>query len=315
MKYFDRRSKATVYVAFVLIILVIGIAIGTRRTRHRAVSFLRDAVALQVRVGTFEQVRNLAERYGGNPTSSECSAPSCAYSFEFKNTWLRILGLAPSTRLTCTLRVREGILDLRECLFISGNTSASFAASIWEMPHLPQGVPEPFHVSRQWSGARWRVYVQLTPEATSEQRRIAYSLNLDCLSRIGGCEDAQQLLPSVTWGDTQSNNAPASRAADLGGKPPLPFLYPGYVRGQAYLQSHQAGAAASEFQKILDHRGLTGGSPLEALAHLGLARARAMSGDASAARTAYQDFFAMWKDADPDIPILKQAKAEYAKLQ
>ena len=102
---------------------------------------------------------------------------------------------------------------------------------------------------------------------------------------------------------------------DLGGKPPLPFLYPVYVRGQAYLESHQAGAAAGEFQKILDHRGQTGGSPVEALAHLGLGRARAMAGDGSAARTAYQDFFAMWKDADPDIPILKQAKAEYAKLQ
>src|SRR5207245_166817 len=82
-----------------------------------------------------------------------------------------------------------------------------------------------------------------------------------------------------------------------------------------FRRSQKRPARGGEFQKILDHRGQTGGSPVEALAHLGLGRARAMAGDASAARTAYQDFFAMWKDADPDIPIWKQAKAEYAKLQ
>ncbi len=67
--------------------------------------------------------------------------------------------------------------------------------------------------------------------------------------------------------------------------------------------------------KMLDHRGLLGNSPTAALAHLGLARARARAGDAAGSRAAYQDFFALWKDADPDIPILQQAKAEYAKLK
>jgi hypothetical protein len=86
-----------------------------------------------------------------------------------------------------------------------------------------------------------------------------------------------------------------------------------YARGQAYLASHQGNAAAAEFQKILDHRGLMNVCPLISLAHLGLARARALSGDTPTARTAYQDFFALWKEADPDIPILKEAKAEYAK--
>ena len=71
----------------------------------------------------------------------------------------------------------------------------------------------------------------------------------------------------------------------------------------------------SEFQKLLDHRGIVLNFPLGALAHLGLARAYALSGDTAKARTAYQDFFTLWKDADPDIPILKEAKAEYAKLQ
>jgi len=93
------------------------------------------------------------------------------------------------------------------------------------------------------------------------------------------------------------------------------FLYPAYVRGLTYLRSGQGSAAATEFQKILDHRGLMANSQLVPLGRLGLARARAMKGDTSGARAAYQDFLALWKDADPDIPILKEAKAECAKLQ
>ena len=92
-------------------------------------------------------------------------------------------------------------------------------------------------------------------------------------------------------------------------------LYPVYVRGEAYLAAHQAAQAAAKFQKILDHRGIVVSDPVGALAHLQLGRAFALSGDKTKAKTAYQDFLALWKDADPDIPILKQAKAEYAKLQ
>ena len=92
-------------------------------------------------------------------------------------------------------------------------------------------------------------------------------------------------------------------------------LYAVYVRGVAYLAAHQGSEAASEFQKILDHRGPVHNDPIGALAHLELGRAYAMQGDTTKARGAYQDFLALWKDADPDIPILKQAKAEYAKLK
>jgi eukaryotic-like serine/threonine-protein kinase len=92
-------------------------------------------------------------------------------------------------------------------------------------------------------------------------------------------------------------------------------LYPVYLKGQAYLVAKQGAPAAAEFQKILDHQGIVPNSPLQALARLGLARAYALSGDSAKAKTAYQDFLALWKDADPDIPILKQAKAEYSKLQ
>ena len=87
------------------------------------------------------------------------------------------------------------------------------------------------------------------------------------------------------------------------------------MRGNAFLQARQPDAAAREFQRILDHKGVAGETPVQALAHLGLARARAAAASKDAAKTAYQDFFALWKDADPDLPLLKQAKAEYAKLQ
>jgi serine/threonine protein kinase/tetratricopeptide (TPR) repeat protein len=93
-------------------------------------------------------------------------------------------------------------------------------------------------------------------------------------------------------------------------------VQPNYVRGLAYLKLHQGKEAAVEFQKILDHPGICMFAlPTCSLARLQLGRARAEAGDAAGARTAYQDFFALWKDADPDIPILKEAKAEYAKLQ
>ena len=92
-------------------------------------------------------------------------------------------------------------------------------------------------------------------------------------------------------------------------------LYPAYLRGEAYLAVRQGAAAASEFQKILDHPGVIGNQPIGALARLGLGRAYALSGDTTRAKIAYQDFLSLWKHADPDSPTLKDAKAEYAKLQ
>jgi serine/threonine protein kinase/tetratricopeptide (TPR) repeat protein len=92
-------------------------------------------------------------------------------------------------------------------------------------------------------------------------------------------------------------------------------ILPAYIRGEAYLAAKQGSAATAEFQKIVDHRGLVSNCWTGALAHLGLARSGALAGDTAKARTNYQDFLALWKDADPSLPILQQAKAEYAKLQ
>ncbi len=105
----------------------------------------------------------------------------------------------------------------------------------------------------------------------------------------------------------------------------LSCLYPTYIRGQAYLAAGQGKAAAAEFQKILDHSGIVWNCWTGALAHLGVARANALEArslqgaDADIARrraiASYKEFLTLWKDADPDVPILKEAKAEYAKLQ
>jgi serine/threonine protein kinase/tetratricopeptide (TPR) repeat protein len=109
----------------------------------------------------------------------------------------------------------------------------------------------------------------------------------------------------------------ASIPYELADPPPFSSgtMYPVYLRAQAYLGSGNGALAAAEFQKIVDHPGVIGNFPLSALSHLGLGRARTLARDSAGARTAYQDFFALWKDADLDTPILKQAKAEYAKLQ
>jgi eukaryotic-like serine/threonine-protein kinase len=103
----------------------------------------------------------------------------------------------------------------------------------------------------------------------------------------------------------------ATRAIDLD----WTAMFPVFVRGEAYLAAHQGSKAAAEFQKLLDHRGLVLNQPIGALAHLGLGRAYVLQGAIPKAKAAYQDFLTLWKDADPDIPVLQKAKAEYAKLE
>jgi tetratricopeptide (TPR) repeat protein len=165
------------------------------------------------------------------------------------------------------------------------------------------------------------------------------------LARVGDSDRAQKMadelqeqnplntkivgywLPSIRAAMEISHKNPAKaieilRVAapyELGNPDPQPMggatMYPVYLQGHAYPLLHQGSAAAAEFQKILDHRGVVVNGPLGALARLGLARAYALQGDTVKARAAYQDFLTLWKDADPDIPILIAAKAEYAKLK
>ncbi len=107
----------------------------------------------------------------------------------------------------------------------------------------------------------------------------------------------------------------SARPYELGMGPNSCSYWANYVRGEAYLKAHDGQKAAAEYQKILDHRGVDPANPIYGLSRIGQARAYALTGDTAKSRTAYQDFLATWKEADPDIPILKQAKAEYAKLQ
>ena len=95
---------------------------------------------------------------------------------------------------------------------------------------------------------------------------------------------------------------------------PINYLYPAYLRGHAYLLARNGPAAAAEFQKLIDHPGIVTNFVTGALAHLQIGRAYVMAGDTGKAQAAYNQFLTLWKDADPDIPILKQARAEYAKL-
>ena len=132
-------------------------------------------------------------------------------------------------------------------------------------------------------------------------------------------------LPTVEAALALKQNQPQAAIESLQAAVPYEFgepppyiagtLYPAFLRGEAYLQLHQGSQAAAEFQKLLDHRGIVLNFPLGALAHLQLGRAYAMSGDTARSKAAYQDFLALWKDADADIPVLKQAKAELAKVQ
>lgn len=132
-------------------------------------------------------------------------------------------------------------------------------------------------------------------------------------------------LPSIRAADEIANKKSAKAVEVLQSAAPYelaqtqPFqvgmLYPIYLRGQAYLAARQGKEAGAEFQKIIDHRGIVVNFPLAALAHVGLARADVLQGNNAAARSAYQDFLTLWKDADPDTPILQQAKAECARLQ
>jgi eukaryotic-like serine/threonine-protein kinase len=145
------------------------------------------------------------------------------------------------------------------------------------------------------------------PEDTSIRFSYLPALHARLALNHGDASKAIELLQAAV---PHELGAPRSSIHALFGA-----LYPVYVRGEAYLAARQGREAAAEFQKILDRPGIVVSDPIGALAHLQLGRAYALLGENAKAKTAYQDFLTLWKDADPDIPILKQAKAEYAKLE
>jgi len=132
-------------------------------------------------------------------------------------------------------------------------------------------------------------------------------------------------LPEIRAAIELQRDQPAKAVELLASASPYERAYPEavYLRGLAYLRLHKGTEAAAEFRKILDHKGASWGSTWRSpnwglyysISYVGMARASAIAGDTAKARKAFQDFLALWKDADPDIPILQQAKAEYARLQ
>jgi eukaryotic-like serine/threonine-protein kinase len=143
------------------------------------------------------------------------------------------------------------------------------------------------------------------PEGTIAQFNFLPTIRAQLALNRSDCSKAIELLQAATPYELVSPTFSAFN----------PAMYPVYVRGEAYLAAHQGREAATEFQKIIDHRGIVLNEPIGALAHLQIGRAYAMEGHTANAKAAYRDFLTLWKDADPEIPILKQAKAEYAKLQ
>jgi tetratricopeptide (TPR) repeat protein len=160
-------------------------------------------------------------------------------------------------------------------------------------------------------------------------------------ARIGNIEEAEKLsqqineeaprdtlgqhyaLPSIRAAIKLSEHDPEgaieilrpAEKYELAATPTFNCIYPAYLRGLAFLQIGDGRRAASEFQKLIDHRAIVGRDALGALAHLQMGRAQAMAGDRLGARKSYQDFLTIWKDADANLPTLIQAKAEYAALR
>jgi serine/threonine protein kinase/Flp pilus assembly protein TadD len=182
-----------------------------------------------------------------------------------------------------------------------------------------------------------RVAAKALASAPSHDGQLVVAL---AFARAGNIEQARKLADALSQGsplDTvvQDYSLPTIRAAmklhandpagaveilrpaaqyDLAYPEGFNSLYPAYIRGLAYLRMGEGRLAAAEFQKLLDHSGIVGKDVIGALSHLQLARAHRMIGDQAAARKSYEDFLTLWKGADPDIPIYRQAKAEYAKL-
>jgi hypothetical protein len=188
--------------------------------------------------------------------------------------------------------------------------------------------------------ARQHVEAALTP-STGRQVRFIAALSLAFAGDVGRAQTLAEdlakdfpentlvkinFLPAITAQLALTGHDPSKAIEALkiaapfelgqpGDSSITPSLYPVYVRGEAYLAARQGSDAAAEFQKILDHPGVVVNEPIGALAHLGLARAYVLQGEKVKAREAYRDFLLLWKDADPDIPILIAAKSEYAKVQ
>jgi eukaryotic-like serine/threonine-protein kinase len=292
-----------------------GQALGRRLNHPFYPSSLYEIAFLQNdAAGMAQQVTRSAGTPGAEDELVGLEADTAAFSGRLRNAQefsRRAVDTAERVEEKESAAMYSVLSGLREALF--GNAhEARRRAALAMARSAGRDVQYGAALALAYAGGDGRVQVLVRdlatrfPEDTIVQFNFLPTLNAKlALSRGNSSEAVESLRTAATYELGQTTSSTYGWTA----------LYPIYVRGEAYLAAHQGSEAATEFQKILDHSGIVLNEPLGALAHLQIGRAYAMSGDTAKAKAAYQDFLTLWKDADPDIPILKQAKAEYAKLQ
>jgi tetratricopeptide (TPR) repeat protein len=201
---------------------------------------------------------------------------------------------------------------VREALFGNKGAAAEWAASAIQLSHTREvayGAALAFAMSGDSPQAQSLAGEMEKGFPEDSSVRFSYTPTIRAVVALNQAEP-QRAVEFLQVAAPHELGIPLSAVSGLFGA-----LYPVYVRGQAYLAANKATEAAAEFRKILSHPAIVVSDPIAALSHLQLGRAYALTGDRAKARSAYQDFFTLWKNADQDIPVLKEAESEYAKLQ
>jgi DNA-binding winged helix-turn-helix (wHTH) protein/tetratricopeptide (TPR) repeat protein len=205
-----------------------------------------------------------------------------------------------------------------------GTTNYDFELALWETEFgdVRHALDTVAKVPTEGFNKRDRIHLAMTYARAGETRKAAEIADQLAADFPLATIFQKYAIPAIRAAVRLDEKDAAAAVEIL--KPALPYdlsnlvafdaLYPAYIRGLAYLELRQAGPAAAEFQKVLDHPGLVGRGPLMPLARLQLARTLLVQGDRAGARRSYEQLLADWKNADPDLPVLQQAKAEYAKL-
>ena len=245
-------------------------------SHHQAMVLARSGQVRQAR-SMWERAVALAQQAGKTENAALYKASEAVCEAHFGN------AAAAKERALAALQLAKG-RDVEYAAAYALALSGDFSASQRLAADLDKRFPEDTPVQFEYVPTLGALFA------------LAHRAPLDAVERLQRALPYDFALPGTAF------------FAKFGG------LYPVYVRGQAYLAAGRGQEAAAEFQKVLDHRGVVFADPIGALARLQLGRAYILSGDKAKAKSAYEDFLALWKSADPDLPILKRAKAEYAKL-
>lgn len=207
-----RRFRIALIGGVVLLcaVAVALVSLSALLTRHSAQSFLDDLGKLRLGESTLEDTQKLATKYEAAATEEEnavgdvdpnCSPEYCEFKFFFYNAWMKRLRLAPPTWLRAQVVVRMGRVDYKQVELSSGKGIAFYSAVVMEFLSLPRPFEDKnYHVGRKLSSdIKWRVIINMTPHASAKEREQAYAFNLSCLTRLGGCKDAAELLPTIKW--------------------------------------------------------------------------------------------------------------------